>query len=152
MNIRLQRFALIAEIISALAIVISLIFVGTQVKQSAVQTELNTKTIQLTMAGAYLENINSVEQLLVAHPELVSSIDKLQNGETISSTEKIQLSVYLRSIFRVLQSAFYQHEYFSLDQRFMNQVGETISGLMFLNAFKEHWKESYNSYDPEFQE
>ncbi len=104
------------------------------------------------MAGAYLENINSVEQLLVAHPELVSSIDKLQNGETISSAEKIQLSVYLRSIFRIWQSAFYQHEYSSLDQRFMNQVGETISGLMFLNAFKEHWKESYNSYDPEFQE
>ena len=43
---KLERWALIAEIVGGVAIVLSLIFVGLQVRQSAEQTALNTDAIR----------------------------------------------------------------------------------------------------------
>jgi hypothetical protein len=49
---RLQEYALIAEIIGAIAIVVSLVFVGRQIQQSADETALNTKAIQASIRQA----------------------------------------------------------------------------------------------------
>ena len=46
MKEKLQEYALIAEIISALAIVVSLIFVGLQVRQGSETTVANTEAIR----------------------------------------------------------------------------------------------------------
>ena len=46
MKEKLQQYALVAEIVSALAIVLSLIFVGLQVKQGSEQTAANTEAIR----------------------------------------------------------------------------------------------------------
>ena len=46
MKEKLQEYALLAEVISAIAIVISLIFVGFQINQGNLETALNTKAIQ----------------------------------------------------------------------------------------------------------
>jgi len=43
---KLQEYALIAEIIGAVAIVFSLVFVGVQVQQGSIQTEANTEAIR----------------------------------------------------------------------------------------------------------
>ena len=42
---RLQRWALVAEIIGGIAIIVSLIFVGYQVRQSTKEAELNRNAL-----------------------------------------------------------------------------------------------------------
>jgi hypothetical protein len=54
---RLEKWALIAEIVSAFAIVLSLIFVGIQISQSSDETALNTSAIQV---GAYQELVGQI--------------------------------------------------------------------------------------------
>jgi hypothetical protein len=44
---KLEKWALVAEIVSAIAIVLSLIFVGLQVRQGASATALNTRAIEV---------------------------------------------------------------------------------------------------------
>jgi len=50
MKEKLQEYALVAEIIGGVAIVISLVFVGVQVSQTAEETATNTTAIR---ASAY---------------------------------------------------------------------------------------------------
>lgn len=49
MKEKLQEYALIAEIVSALCIVLSLIFVGLQVQQGAEETAQNSRVLQATV-------------------------------------------------------------------------------------------------------
>jgi hypothetical protein len=46
MKEKLQEYALIAEIISALAVVAGLVFVGLEIRQSTAQAEMNTRAIE----------------------------------------------------------------------------------------------------------
>ena len=57
---KLEKWALIAEIIGAVAIVVSLIFVGLEIRNGADQTRLNTQALQMS---AYQELIGEVNTL-----------------------------------------------------------------------------------------
>lgn len=51
---KLEKWALIAEIISALAIVLSLIFVGLQVRQGTEETAANSRALEATVRESML--------------------------------------------------------------------------------------------------
>ena len=55
MKEKLQEYALIAEIISAIAIVLSLIFVGLQVRQGSEATDANTRGRPQPGAGIHAQ-------------------------------------------------------------------------------------------------
>lgn len=55
---RLRLFAVWAEIVSAVAVVVSLIFVGLEVRQSAEETSLSTRTDERTPSrGGVVPNL-----------------------------------------------------------------------------------------------
>ena len=151
MKEKLQEYALIAEIISAVAIIASLIFVGLQIRQGALQTELNTKAMELNMADNYITQINSTDQILLDHPEILEITGKRMSGESISFSERIRANIYIRTLFRVWQNTFYQFQNSSLDERFLSQVKNHITGLMNGNILvSEYWNNFKNDFDPEF--
>jgi hypothetical protein len=77
MKEKLQQYALIAEIISAIAIVLSLIFVGLQVRQGAEETAANSEAIRSQVRQAMLETdlglLNSANDV----PEIITSMQNI---------------------------------------------------------------------------
>ena len=67
----LEKFALLAEIISAIAIVVSLVFVGYQIRQGNEETALNTSAIQATIRQSMLETDLGGLYIYMDHPYLV---------------------------------------------------------------------------------
>ena len=55
MKEKLQEYALLAEIFSAIAVVLSLIFVGLQIRQGAEETAANTAAIRSSVQLAMME-------------------------------------------------------------------------------------------------
>ena len=72
MKEKLQEYALIAEIISAICIVLSLIFVGLQVRQSAQETAFNTEAIRGQVRESMLNSDITQLTYYADNPYLIS--------------------------------------------------------------------------------
>jgi len=91
---KLQEYALLAEIISAICIVVSLIFVGLQVRQAADETAANSEavrsTVRQSMMNADLQLLTNMQSNEIAlNPDnaepLVKSIEVHASLRTRSS-------------------------------------------------------------------
>ena len=94
MKEKLQEYALLAEIISAICIVVSLIFVGLQVRQAADETAANSEavrsTVRQSMMNADLQLLTNMQSNEIAlNPDnaepLVKSIEVHASLRTRSS-------------------------------------------------------------------
>ena len=88
MKSKLQKIALIAEIVSAVAIVLSLIFVGLQVRIAARETEANSIAIQGSVRQAMLDADLRLILATLDHPYLSKPVNYALNDE---QTERLKV-------------------------------------------------------------
>ena len=114
---KLEKWALVAEILSAVAVVMSLIFVGFQIRQGAEETALNTRAVQTNAYQGLITQISSSNTLLIENPELIELLQRAQRGEELStSIERRQVASYLLTSFRHGEMAYVQYENNLLDK------------------------------------
>lgn len=77
--VKLERVKLIAEIAAAIAVVLSLVFVGLQVRESALQTELNTAAIEVSAYQDLMTQIAEYNRLAIEDPDVA----RIQTLETV---------------------------------------------------------------------
>ena len=104
MKEKLQEYALIAEIVGAICIVVSLIFVGLQIRQSSEQVSMNTTATQETTNQAILEEFNSWRLAVGSDPELVGIIS-LPIDE-LTEIQQSQRVLLMDSFWGVLERAY----------------------------------------------
>lgn len=107
MQTKLQKYALIAEVIGGIAIVASLLFVGLQVQQST----------SITRASSYqnfLEEINDWRAVMVADPDLrrifMIYTDEEEVGD-LAEEDRIALAMHMGNFFSTMEGAYYSREY-----------------------------------------
>ena len=135
MKQKLQEFALVAEIISAAAIVASLIFVGLQVRQGAEETAANSRAI-----------ISSVRQsLLDADRELLLfAVDRPYLSEPDSATEEEfqQIWIFMVMMLRTRENYWLQYQDGILDERLYDAyMNSLIRNLGRSEKILLQWKE-----------
>jgi hypothetical protein len=115
--LKLKKWALIAEILSAVAVVMSLIFVGLQIKQGAEETALNTKAVQTNAYQGLVAQISSLNALLIENPELVELVGRAQRGDVVwTPIERRQVTAFLLTSFRHGEMAYVQYENGLIDE------------------------------------
>ena len=67
---KLQKWALIAEVIGGLAVVITLGIVAFELNQSTKQQELNTSALEITAYQELINSIIDINTLVITVPEL----------------------------------------------------------------------------------
>jgi hypothetical protein len=101
---KLSTFSDVSQIISALAVVISLIYVGAQVNQ-------NTKVTQSAMRQSLADNDITYLMSSLDNNILAIASYKYDNNLELSDLEMSQL-VYMQHVnFRVFENAFFQFEH-----------------------------------------
>ena len=100
MKQKLQEYALVAEIISAICIVLSLIFVGLQVRQGAQETQENSVALRSQVQQAMME----------ADKDLL--LFRALNGRTMEGRD---LFYYGNALFRSRELYWTQHNVGLLD-------------------------------------
>jgi hypothetical protein len=103
---KLQEYALIAEIIGAIAIVASLIFVGLQVRLSAEETAQNTLQMQAMVYQALQDEIVERNLLNATSPERARLQRKRLSGDAFDGADIAQQLGWNRAVFRSANSAF----------------------------------------------
>ena len=134
---KLQEYALIAEIISAICIVLSLIFVGLEIDQNTKQSRLNS-SIDIK------KEFNSVERNTLQNPELIDVFSKLSTGEELTQKEALYFSLFSNDIFNIGAIAFEQFQNGMFDGDDLLLTMNRVKGWMRFEVAQSQWERVKN--------
>jgi hypothetical protein len=143
MKEKLQEYALLAEVISALAIVVSLVFVGFQIQQGNQETALNTKAIQSTVQQSMLETDLAGLYIYVDHPYLT-------NRKDIPPEKVVEIKAIIIAFLRMREYYWQQHQQGLLDEATWLSYREPLTQVVFQSEIgREVW--AMGGFNPAFR-
>ena len=132
---KLEKWALIAEIIGAVAIVVSLIFVGLEIRNGADQTRLNTQALQMS---AYQELIGEVNTLSRFY---IQNLDEWYFDQPEELTAKQRNTIGNLNVMtsRFGDLAFYQYQLGMISEARLESVIGVLKGSWCRRSFQDFW-------------
>lgn len=85
---RLQTFAIWAEIVAAVAVVVSLVFVGLQIQQGTAETVLNTRAAEEAAYQDLQAQLTVVTTVQIEQPELRRVMSRVHGGEALDEDDQ----------------------------------------------------------------
>ncbi len=146
MEFNLSESAQIAEIISAFAIVLSLFFVGFQLRDNAKATRSATANSSIASLSAWYAGIGLSEQASVNYYTGITDPDAL------SQEEWIQFVMGLHAAFLNFQNSYYLAAEGTLDHEIRNSLTAAMAAVKAQPGFLRYWQQRKSIFFPEFQE
>ena len=103
----IQEWAALAEIIGAVAVVASLIYLAVQVRQNTHEISLSLKSTELAAFERNVESGIRIRELFILNPEVLQLYARGgQSFEDLDDNEKLRFDMVLRNVFSALQGAY----------------------------------------------
>ena len=109
----LSEWASIAEVIGAAAVVLSLVYVGIQVRE-------NTEEIRAANRQQLVGRSHTATNNVATSPTLAGAFGKVEAGEPLSPAEQVQYGFFVRAMLYDVQEAFLLHREGGLDDAYWN--------------------------------
>jgi hypothetical protein len=130
----LENFARIAEIISSVAVVVSLIYVGMQVRQ-------NTRALRATTYNSVSSNSVAILSPMYAHPEFTEFLTRVQSApDAATPAEKQRFHILMLSAFRHWDNLYYQFRNGTLEREMRESYDRTMANWLTNPAWREWFK------------
>jgi len=145
MKPKLSDMASIAEVIGAVAIVISLIYVGVQVNDS-------TRAVRSATANETSAAVASWYTQVGSNPQASQVfIDGMTNPESLSREEWIQFIFLTHGALTEYQAAFYLGQEGTLDAGLQESITTVILGVRRQPGFALYWEQRGDFFEPDFK-
>ena len=140
MREKLQEYALLAEIISAFAVIASLLFVGFEIRQSSYESSLNTKTIQASSFQSLVAQYNAVSFESMTNPEFAETLRQVYANE-IPATLPIGMQVFSYLTYTALHSevSFFQYSQELITKEQLQTMLRPLIANLATDVGKLHW-------------
>jgi hypothetical protein len=146
LKLRLKDVASIAEVIGAIAIFISLIYVGIQVNDS-------TRAVRSATANELAASLSALYIEVGIDPKASQVLmDGITNPESLSREETVQFVYMMHALFLQYQAAYYLSQEGTLDEELRESVTNTILGLRDLPGLLFYWGQRRDLFKPSFRE
>jgi hypothetical protein len=107
-NKKLKKYALVSEIISAAAVIVSLVFVAFQVKD-------NTAAIRSSTYDGILSDHIEWRLTIATHPELGAAMLKLENPDTgMNDLDRKNAERAMEALWQIYERAYFARKYETL--------------------------------------
>lgn len=134
-NRDLKRLAMIAEIIGGIAVVLSLIFVGLQIRQSSQETALNTRVLEAAAYQDLISQLESMTILIISDPVFADIYNRMLNGESpANDVENQRIVSFITLNIRHGDMAFRQYQKGLIDKDSLDSVLTPL--ITFLNIME----------------
>jgi hypothetical protein len=135
MKIKLSELASIAEIIGAFAVVISLIYVGIQVNDSAgAVRSASANDANVAMQNWYLQIGSNQQTSELVYQALISE-------EALSNEEEFQFLMMMHAIFLGFQNNYLLAEEGTIDLELREAITTAILGIKALPSMGRYWRQ-----------
>lgn len=146
MREKLQEYALIAEIVSAVAVVASLIFVGLGVRQNSEQMANNAEIQQLSAYQELVSNIIRANELLATDDALAGLDTKaIEDPSSLTDPERRKYDAFYRVYMRHATLAYIQYERGLIDEEMLYNALIPFRARLQYSLSRELWESSKNS-------
>jgi hypothetical protein len=141
----LDRIHKIAELIGSVAVIISLLFVGMEVRQNnQIQRQLATRTLVRDWSDAYAAYTN---------PEIACLFLRLGTERaSLTAQEATQVESVLVRIYKVLEELHYQHEQGMVDDSVWSGFKQLIVIEAGFEGYRVWWLGYQKTFSPRFRE
>ena len=150
----LKKWALLAEVLGGIAVVISLIFVGLQVQQSNEQAALNTNALRLTAYAQLVDGISNFNIQSLQNAELRAVRNKLEAGvqiDELDADEQQIINAFLYLAYRNGDLAYMQYSQNIIDEeRLLSGMGLLVDYLA-KPTVKAHWDQAKQGFVAEYR-
>ncbi|TXG39392.1 hypothetical protein [Seonamhaeicola maritimus] len=141
----LQKISIITEIVGAIAIVISLIFVGIQFTENTKATKSSTAASTVaTISSWYTEMGNNQQSSSLFY-------NFMADPESLTSEERFQVIISLHGLFLTFQNSYYLNQQGTLDSHIQESITKAAVGVKDQPGFRLFWKLRRELFFPEFQ-
>ena len=142
------RTSTVIEIVSAIAVVVSLIFVGLEIRNSSEQVEQNTQALQIAV---YQDLIGRIVEINTLHIEESTSIESLVELDSPSDKQAQMLTNFLWILFRHGDMAYFQFEKGAISEERMKSAMAPLVLRLQYPRVRAHWQETKKAFVPEYQ-
>jgi hypothetical protein len=139
-----QKIALLAEIVGGVAVVVSLIYLGVQVRNQNI--EARASALQDFYVGWRESTSVFTDESLV---ELAVKGDK--DFESLTETERLRLFASLHSLIRLFEESYLQHRQDRLDPELWAAMNRQFSQLFASSIYQRYWEKRSDWYHIDFQ-
>ena len=150
---RAQKLKLVIESVSVLAVVVSLVFVGIEVRQASQETALNTKAAQVSAYQDLITQITDLNYLALTDQEWAAlQADFGRSPESVTDpVDRTKYDMYFFLLFRHGDMAFHQFEQGMLTEERLRSAMAPLSGRLPLPLTREFWERSRANFVPSYQ-
>jgi hypothetical protein len=140
-----NALAAIGQLVAAIGVIASLIFVGIQVRQS----------VRASKATAFQGLVSTIVQtnlVSIEEPQFLEIVDRARRGETLDPAEHRQYVLFVLAGVRMAQSAHYQMQLGLLDESKLESVVYNLVRHLKTRAGTLVWAEMAPRSEPQFRE
>ena len=142
----LEQLGLIADIVGAVAIIITLVYLTIQVKDSARASRSAAVTDATTAMQAFYQELGSN----AATSKLF--LDGLRNPNALSEQDQFQYLMLMHSCYLGFQRSFFLAREGTLDVALRESIGTAIHAANHLPGMHLYWRQRQGYFQPEFIE
>ena len=139
----------IIEVVSAVAVVISLVFVGLEIRNSSEQVEQNTQALQI---AAYQDLIGRIVEINALHIEESANIESLAALTEPTEEQARKLTNFLWILFRHGDMAYFQFEKGAISEARLKSAMAPLTLRLQMPKVRQHWQSTKDVYVPAYQD
>ena len=136
-----EAIGAIGEILGALAVICTLVYLAVQIKQNSNMMKANIKEQRATATQIQIQR----------QIDLAPIMAKTISGEKLSPVELIQLKSLFRGVMRNFDSYFRQHVYGLFDDQEWKGIKKTIQITINAPTILEEWDAIRSEFPQDFQ-
>jgi hypothetical protein len=139
-----EAISAIGQMVGALAVVISLIYLANQVRSNARETRLAARR-------STLEAMSRFALEIAEHADLAELRNRgFQDFESLEATDRARFGSHMHAMFRTIENVYYQHLEGHLDPRVWRGLEAVIRDLNALPGVQAWWRSRSYWFDEEF--
>jgi hypothetical protein len=139
-----EAISAIGQLVGALAVVISLIYLANEVRS-------NARATRLAARRATLDAFNLLSQQLIVHADLAELYNRgLNDYESLEGTDHLRFGARMHQMFRNVEDVYYQHLERHLDPRVWRGFEEVVRELNGYPGVQAWWRSHSHWFGEEF--
>lgn len=135
----------VSEVIAAIAVVVSLVYVGTQIRQA-------TKIARASTRNAIAESAQALTSDLIGDAKMAEILVRHLNGEELNPVDKLRLEGRCYRDLRHWENIYYQVREGLMTTEEWEGFRKNLALMLAIEAYRQYWQFESELYSEAFRE
>jgi hypothetical protein len=149
--VTIEEWGAIGEIVGALAVVASLVYLAAQIRQNTRQLSLSVKATELAAFERNVESGNLIRSMFIQDPKVAELYTRgIRDFKALDETDRLRFEMLLSNMFSALQGAYIRQLTYTHDPDGFEGGKRAIDRLLSLRGVRQWLRLNDPDWRPEF--